>query len=377
MPQTDIGSSTASSNTVYTDWSVDQTQTDAGTGTGEFTYQQQYFSKYLGYYKNVPELKIAVDTKANWVLGNGYVADEPTMLVLDRIRGTGKDTFNSILESMERTCYIAEDAYAEIITDEEGNLINLKQLDPSTIIVVYNDKGKIIRYEQSGKNKKQNKKFEPEKIFVLSHNRMADEVHGTSVIAAVENIILMRNEAMNDWKRVLHRNIDPLWIFHLDTDDTSKISAFKAKMDAARGAGENMYIPKGAVVPELVTTSTNASLNPLTWIQQLNDYFYQAVGIPQIIVGNAKEFTDASGKIVYLAFEQRIKGRQKYVEEQLAAQLNVVVNLVFPASMQNESISAKPADNDVQQQSPMGVQEEPIQQAAEPNNTEASMAGKT
>lgn len=177
---------------------------------------------------------------------------------------------------------------------------------------------------------------------------------------------------MADWKRVLHRNIDPLWIFHLDTDDTSKIAGFKAKMDAARGNGENMYIPKGAVVPELVTTSTNASLNPLTWIQQLNDYFYQAVGIPQIIVGNAKEFTDASGKIVYLAFEQRIKGRQKYVEEQLAAQLNVVVNLVFPASMQNESIS------DQQQEGrPMGVQEEKPQQASEPNNTEASMAGKT
>lgn len=372
MPQTDIGQASESSTTVYADWSVDQSQTDAGTGTGEFTYQQKYFSKYLGYYKNVPELKIAVDTKANWVLGNGYVADEMTMLVLDRIRGTGKDTFNSILESMERTCYIAEDAFAEIITDEEGNLINLKQLDPSTIVVVYNDKGKIIRYEQSGKNKEQNKKFEPEKIFVLSHNRMADEVHGTSVIAAVENIILMRNEAMADWKRVLHRNIDPLWIFHLDTDDTSKIAGFKAKMDAARGNGENMYIPKGAVVPELVTTSTNASLNPLTWIQQLNDYFYQAVGIPQIIVGNAKEFTDASGKIVYLAFEQRIKGRQKYVEEQLAAQLNVVVNLVFPASMQNESIS------DQQQEGrPMGVQEEKPQQASEPNNTEASMAGKT
>lgn len=374
MPPTDIGSSSASSTTVYTDWSVAQEVTDAGSGSGEFTYQQKFFSKYLGYYKNVPELKIAVDTKANWVLGNGYVTDEMTMLVLDRIRGTGKDTFNSILESMERTCYIAEDAYAEIIVDEDDNLINLKQLDPSTIVVVYNDKGKILRYEQTGKNKSPNKKFSPEKIFVLSHNRMADEVHGTSVIAAVENIILMRNEAMSDWKRVLHRNIDPLWIFHLDTDDTSKIASFKAKMDAARGNGENMYIPKGAVVPELVTTSTNASLNPMTWIQQLNDYFYQAVGIPQIIVGNAKEFTDASGKIVYLAFEQRIKGRQKYVEEQVSAQLNVLINLVFPASMQNESISDQQQEG---QPSPLGVEEEPLQQAKEPNNAEMSMAGKT
>jgi hypothetical protein len=230
---------------------------------------------------------------------------------------------------------------------------------------VYNTKGQILRYEQTSKNKQPNKRFKPEELFVLSHNRIADEVHGTSVIEGVENIILMRNEAMSDWRRVLHRNIDPLWIFHLDTDDTTKIAAFKVKMDAARGLGENMYIPKGAVVPELVATAQQSGLNPLMWINQLNDYFFQAVGIPQIIVGNAKEFTDASGKIVYLAFEQRIKGRQKYVEEQLSQQLQVVVNLVFPATLQNESISTYPQDTGA-----LTLEEEPIQQAAEPANTQ-------
>jgi hypothetical protein len=369
MPQTDIAAASASEvRNQVTDYAVYSDVTDAGDGTQEYKYQNANWSKFLGYYKSIPELKIAVDTKANWVLGNGYVADEHTSIVLDRIKGTGKDSFNSILENMERTCYIAEDAYAEIITDDDGLLINLKPLDPSSIIVVHNNKGMVLRYEQLSKNKNPNKKFKPEDIFVLSHNRVADEVHGSSVVEAVENIILMRNEAMSDWKRVLHRNIDPLWIFHLDTDDTAKISAFKAKMDAARGLGENMYIPKGAVVPELVATATQAGLNPMTWITQLNDYFFQAVGIPQIIVGNAKEFTDASGKIVYLAFEQRIKGRQKYVEEQLANQLNIVVNLVFPATMQNESISDYPEE----QLSP--VQEEPLQQAKEPNDNKVTNA---
>ena len=374
MPQTDISGATASDVTgVITNYAAEQLTTDGSTGQKEFRYQQTKWTTYLGYYKAIPELKIAVDTKANWVLGNGYVTDEWTDVVLDRVKGTGKDSFNSILENMERTCYLAEDSYAEIVRDDDGLMINLKPLDPSSIVVVYNDKGMILRYEQTTKNKLPAKKFKPHELFVLSHNRMADEVHGTSVVAAVENIILMRNEAMGDWKRVLHRNIDPLWIFHLDTDDTTKISAFKTKMDAARGAGENMYIPKGAVVPELVTTSTNASLNPMTWINQLNDYFYQAVGIPQIIVGNAKEFTDASGKIVYLAFEQRIKGRQKYVEEQVLNQLNVQIELVFPASLQNESIS----DTPLPEQQQAGIEEEPIQPAVEPNDQMTELEGKT
>jgi hypothetical protein len=232
---------------------------------------------------------------------------------------------------------------------------------------VYNATGRIIRYEQTSKvsKGKGKKKFRPERILHLSRKRIADEIHGISIIPAVEWIILARNEAMADWKRVLHRNIDPLWIFHLDTDDTTKIAAFKAKMDAARGLGENMYIPKGAVVPELVTTSPNASLNPLTWINQLNDYFFQTVNVPQIIVGNAKEFTDASGKIVYLSYEQSVKGEQLYVEEQILAQLNIELELNFPASLQNEAISDTPSQE-------MGVEEEPLQPANEPVDTQAN-----
>ena len=79
-----------------------------------------------------------------------------------------------------------------------------------------------------------------------------------------DEIILMRNEAMTDWKTVLHRNVYPLWIFHMDTDDTTEIEAFKQKNDTARGKGENMYVPKGLVVPELIATATNASRNPPT-----------------------------------------------------------------------------------------------------------------
>ena len=42
---------------------------------------------------------------------------------------------------------------------------------------------------------------------------MADEAHGTSVVDAVEDIILGRNEMMTDWRRILHRNVEPLFIF--------------------------------------------------------------------------------------------------------------------------------------------------------------------
>lgn len=369
MPDTDIGSAIATDVTnAIEDFEVDAVSTDGAGTQPETTYQNTHWSQDYGYYKTIPEFKTAIDAKATWTVGAGFTSDDPTEMLLMSIRGNGKDSFNSILKNMIKVKTISEDSYAEIIRDKEGILVNLKPLDPESMVIVQNQQGRIKRYEQVSKTKIPNKRYTPEQILHLSHERMADEIHGTRIIDSLKWLILARNEAMNDWKRVLHRNIDPLWIFHLDTDDTAKIAAFKTKMDNARKGGENMFIPKGAVVPELVTTAANASLNPLAWINQLNDYFFQAVNVPQIIIGNAKEFTDASGKIVYLSYEQSVKAEQLYIEEQILGQLNLEIQLTFPASLQNELVSDQPN---------MELEEEPQETTAQPNDTTEELEGKT
>jgi len=364
MPETDIGSAEASNLTnAMTDYSVDAIDTEGAGDQKETTWQMTEWSINLGYYKTIPELQTAINAKANWTVGAGFTADEPTSVLLGAIKGNGKDTFNSILWNAQVVKTIAGDFFAEIIRDDDDVLVNLKPLDPSSMVIVQNQAGQVKRYEQVSKTKTPNKTFTPNRIFHLSRNRVADEIHGISVVPSVKWIILARNEAMSDWKRVLHRNIDPLWIFHLDTDDDAEITAFKKKNDAARASGENMYVPKGVVVPEQVTTAANATLSPLNWINQLNDYFFQAVNVPQIIIGNAKEFTDASGKIVYLSYEQSVKGEQLYLEEQILNQLNVEIQLTFPASLQNDAVSDS--------------EKAPEFEASQPNDTETELEGQT
>ena len=346
MAETKIARATAGEDE-HVDFSVSQISPDNASGNGRTTYINTKCSTYLGFYKQIPELSSSIDAKATWTIGKGFTADEVTTMILDTIKGWGKDTFNTILENMIRSYYIYGDAYAEIIEDEEGILSNLKPLDPATIQIVTNEKGIIEKYEQLKGTKVVNE-WEPEEIFHLARNRTVDEIHGISIIEKLESIILMRNEAMNDWKRVLHRNIDPLWIFHLDTDDTTEIASFKSKMDALRGSNEqNMYIPKDAVVPELMGTAPNATLSPLQWIENLNNYFYQAVGTPQIILGGSGEFTEASAKIAYLAFQQSVEEEQLFIEEQVLSQLNLVINLEFPASLENELLSDKAKDGNM------------------------------
>ena len=343
MPETDINNSEIGNKmNTETNYSVDAVSTDGAKDQPETTYQNSNWTQQLGYYKKVPELKASIDALATWTIGKGFKSNEITEMALSTIKGWGKDTFNTILENLTRVAKIGGDSYAEIIRDDEGQLINLKPLDPQNMVIVANRKGLIKRYEQTDKPKGTTiQKFKPENMFHLSRNRTADEIHGESLIDAVEEIILMRNEAMADYKKLLHRNVFPVRIFHLDTDDATEIAAFKAKADLASMQGENIYIPKGAVETEIAAVSSNATLNPLPWITQLNQYFFQATGVPQIIVGGSSEFTEASAKIAYLAFEQVIEEEQLYIEEQVLAQLNLEIDLEFPATLQNEILAAE------------------------------------
>ena len=355
-------------------YSVSALDTDGATQADETYYQNSKWSQWFAYYKKIPELKQAIDAKARWTLGRGYKADPITTLILDRVNGWGKDTFNTIMENMIKVMNVAGDAFAEIILDDNGFLLNLKPLDPSSIKIVADSKGIIKRYEQVSKVKDNpNKIFQPEELLHLAKDRIADEIHGVGIVESVEEIILMRNEAMKDWRRVLHRNVDPLFIFHLDTDDDQRIKTFKGQMDSVRATGENIYVPKGAVVPEIVATASQAGLNPLQWIDNLNAYFYSSVGVPDIILGSSKVLTEASAKIAYLAFEQTIEEDQLYIEEQILIQLNLVIELEFPASLENEMLSSQPKMEEPVVQPPE-LQSQPL---AQPNETQAGMMGRT
>jgi hypothetical protein len=324
--------------------------TDGAGDQDEIEWMNSDWSSQLGYYKSIPELQSAIDAKANWTVGKGFKAPTITELLLMSIKGFGKDTFNTILENAIRTYHIGGDSFLEIIRDNQDKLVNLKPLDPGTIKIIANRQGIIKRYEQVGKVKGNDKKLKKENILHFSRNRVADEIHGESLINAVENIILMRNEAMSDMKQLMHRHVRPIVVFELDTDDTTEIAAFKATADAATENGENIYIPKGAVEYNIQAVAPNSTLNPLPWIQQLNQYFFQACGVPQIVVGGSQEITEASAKILYLAFQQTIEEEQLYIEEQILSQLNLEIELDFPASLENELLSDKTKDGGMQTQ---------------------------
>ena len=328
---------------------VDTQKLDTATPNQKETpHMNERFTQQLGYYKTIPELRAAIDAKATWTVGKGFEADTETKTILDNVNGWGVDTFDGILRNMMVMAEIGGDSFAEIIKDKEtGRLLNLKPLNPETMRIITNDKGILIRYEQTDKQGlKTNFKFRPDEIFHLSLDRIGNEIHGISLIDSVENIILALNEAFDDQKKLMHRNVKPIIFFKIAEDNETKIKEFITKMDKAVAKGENIYIPQGTVEFEVLSVPPNATLNPLPWIRELKSEFWKAVRIPQIIVGGSQEFTEATAKIAYLAFQQNVEESQRDIEEQIWEQLFVRIKLKFPVSLENELLSDQKKDTE-------------------------------
>jgi hypothetical protein len=336
MAETNIGATTTTNLTnSVEDYSVDIKQTDGVQDQEETTYDYPNFTKYYGYYKQIPELKKSIDALGIWTVGKGYDCDAMTKVTLEHISGMGKDIFDNILFNMFIIMKINGDSFAEIIKDQDtGTLLNLKPLDPASMRIVLDRRGIIKRYEQRNKlNKNAVQKFKPQDILHFMNERTADELHGCSVVEACQWVIDARNEAMSDKRRVHHRST--IRIIEVDTDNSTQLSTIKAQYAEAIKNGEVLIVPKGNFnFPE----APISFIDTQEWIRYLENFFYQAVGIPRVIA-NSENFTEASSKIGYLTFEPVYSKEQMFIEKYLWNQLGIKITLNRPPSLMGNLMS--------------------------------------
>ena len=128
--------------------SVENYEVAVANDTGQETTYTTNWTKWLGFYK-IPELASVIDKKAMWTVGKGFIADKKTSRILNKIKGNGKETFNSIMYNAVKTYTLAGDFFAEIIK-KNGQVFNLKTLNPGRIQIVTDNFGFIKRYELLG-----------------------------------------------------------------------------------------------------------------------------------------------------------------------------------------------------------------------------------
>jgi hypothetical protein len=230
------------------------------------------------------------------------------------------------------------DSYAHIIFNGDQipeNIINVKVLASERMTHVVDPQGLIIRYElrQSDGTIKE---FKPQEIFHLSCNRIGDQIHGISRIAALKSTVEAYNEIDQDIRKVAHNTATPLIIWKLKTDDVTIINNFVTRIQNARklSNGSDVFIPDDEKVVsfEVLNVSPNALL--MDWKNAKRDDFYRAVQLPQIIPGASGGSSESEAKTIYLAHELIVKKDQLAYEKQIKHQLGFDITFYPAPSMQ-------------------------------------------
>jgi hypothetical protein len=323
-------------NSSVSNYSVPLKRTDGATGTGESYWYNSEFSKRYGYYESLPELKNSIKGYATWITGQGFdVEDAEIKVILEHLKGWGEDNIGAIFWNMLVMKKVNGDAYAEIMRadDKDKTLMNLKPLSPENVIHVVSPKGMIIGYDylQADGTKK---RLKPEQIFHLVNDRVADNIHGDSVIDAMKWTIDARNEAMADWRRISHRAT--IRILYIEEDNKTQLANMKRDYADAINKGELLILPVKAGDAQFQDLTLPPYQAFLEWIKYLENVFYQALGIPKVVLGGTADNTEASAKVSYTAWEPFYTREIVDLEADIWNQLGIKITFKKPASFVNQ-----------------------------------------
>ena len=339
-----------------TDFSVDSKATDGVEAQKETYWYNDKFERWNGKYHNISKLNIAINAYATWVLGMGWTS-KTHQEELERVRGWGEDSFTQVLWNMLVIKKVNGDSFAEIMRDKKtGTLLNLKPLDPMGIRTVVGRDGIIIRYDQINKIKEPFKKIPVENMFHLSNDRVADNIHGQSVVEGVEWNIEAQEEARRVQRRKV-KNSGVLGLIEIDTDNPTNTTTFKEPIKKAMEEGTLLMYPKDTMEVKPWDVRLNMQ-EMIQWLNYLDDDFFQKIGIPKIIIGGSGQI-EGDSKISYTGFEQFYKRAINDLKDDLWNQMAMRVEFNTPVSIASEL-----ASNEVKNASQVGFQ---------PNDTTAGV----
>jgi len=308
------------------------------------TYWTVDWAKWHGFYDDVPVFSAIIDALACWAVGKGFKGKDADKL--KKIKGWGKDDSNSIIDNLLRVCLIGGDSFAEIVEDKAGRLTNLKPMNVSTIKMVINPSGILKKYIQTNSNTD----FEVKKIFHLCWNRLADEVHGKPEAHRDEAIITQIKQLQEDLGIRFHRVVKPLRLFEAKTDDPTTLADTEVKLATGYKKCEIIVIPE-KTLSEKESVPIPSAQDVLIYLDYLTRNLVTSSGVPEVILGWTGKSTEASSKIVYLAFQQRIEKIQRFLEEQIRLQLGLEIEFEFPASLE-ENMTTPPVTGELGKETP-------------------------
>lgn len=307
---------------------VESMALDVANGDGSETYV--YYDKAtenFGYYFNHPQIASRVNSLCTWGFGQGWTTTDVQMeIILPKIDGNGKETFNQIVWNHEAVMLMNGDSFTEIVRSDTGTLINMINISPERVKTVF--KGtRIIRYEIWNGSKWVTKKLKD--IWHSFNNKIGDSITGTSDIQSNKNVNDAMIEAFEDERVIKHRD-KALGIVYYKTNNTGKIAFANTQIENAVKNGEMVGMPEDTA--KIEPYPSKSSEDRQNWLSYVENLGYQTGGVPRSLV-TSDGTSEVGGINGHLIFEP-IYGRQQLDREnELWQQVAIKIKFNRPPSL--------------------------------------------
>jgi len=310
------------------DFIVESMALDISNANGEETFV--YFDKAtenFGYQFNHPQIASRLNSLCTWAFKQGWKTEDKFMeFALKNIDGNGKETFDQIIWNHANVKLGHGDSFCEIIRNNEGTLINLINISPERVKVVFKNT-RIDRYEIWNGEKWVKKKVQ--EIFHSFNKKLGDSIRGTGDIQANKIVNDAMIEAFDDERIIKHRD-KALGIVYYKTNNSGKITFANSQIENAVRKGEMVGLPEDTATIE--PYPSKSSEDRQNWLQYVEGLGYQTGGVPRAIV-TSDGTSEVGGINGHLIFEPIYAAEQLEMENQLWQQLAVKIKFNRPPSL--------------------------------------------
>ncbi len=230
------------------------------------------------------------------------------------------------------------DAFIEKIYDDNGSRLaggtgwgirHIKHLHTQTIAPERDEYGRVKMYWQKpptyfGRNMHKIKKFggiplDPATIIHFKWNEFRNKTYGISDLKASVDAISMKVGIREDAAIMVQQRSNPIvaWLVgDIDNPPPAGFLAAAANYLSSNAEGDNDFVLPGFMVPHVVGTG-EAMPDLTTYIKLFSSEIVKGIGVPEVLLGEGQETTEATARIQIESFVGDIMYLQNYISDKL------------------------------------------------------------
>lgn len=234
------------------------------------------------------------------------------------------------------------DAFAEKVYDDNGSKLakgngwgvrHLKMLHTQTIGIERDEYGRILMYWQKpptyfGRNIDKIKKLggiplDPATIIHFKWNDFRNKTYGISDLKALVDTISMKVGIREDAAIMVQQRSNPIiaWLVgDMENPAPAGFLSAAANYLSSNAEGDNDFVLPGFMKPEVIGTGQQMP-DLTTYIRLYSSEIVKGIGVPEVLLGEGQETTEATARIQIESFVGDIMFLQNYISDKLRREL--------------------------------------------------------